>query len=311
MASALLDPWLTEFSADRTPDNIAKIASLRTFADECQERGIVPLEFLPPQAFDELLGKTVRMLGQHQDGRLVRILKSLTLKGPHYPFLLPAFRDSPVPDLPGDWKVSLGVALEREDEGKWRDPIVAIPACRRDSWPQRPEIRFTLGPRVCERLLAIVGEFDAHCLLNSDLDPWLYRAPPDPEARRRLCAEGKFPSCLPRHPRLPSDLPMGQWVERLHEIRDWTYMVNGEVRYYYLPPWEWNPLSVTRDEWRKFKCFPRESKTGKGGQLGLLDRFGQTWICHVEGGAAHWDVQESGEKSEGYAKISHDGRLIA
>ncbi len=212
------------------------------------------------------------------------------------------------PGLQGNWKRALRDQLN--DPTGWRNPQIVVPKSHHSDWSAGDEANVHCDPCGDQppsgphpRILAVLEDYESHPFAIGDADPWRcfeWARQPSPGAR------GAYPCRLPRPPSLDG-VPIEQLLERLKGARKRGWEVDG--RCFFIPPDDFDPLSVGRLQWRKGHVFKHENAAGGRGS-GPIDYRGQIWIWHGETagheGERHWDVQVN----SGHERISHDGRRL-
>lgn len=95
-------------------------------------------------------------------------------------------------------------------------------------------------------------------------------------------------------------------MERLQKRFTFTTTDNN---FYYVPPEEWNPLNISKQNWRDGSFPIRSVRLGRrAGKSGYRDRGGRRiWVWHDE--ECHWDVQ-IGEGAD-HINVSHTGKNLS
>src|SRR4029077_12648060 len=128
----------------------------------------------------------------------------------------------------------------------WRNPQIVVARRRRNRWPDGPEIQIRIdGNDSLEvRVLATLESYETHPFALSDFDPWDIERCHLPAANGRL---SHYPCHLPKHHALES-LPFGQLCGTLGDLRHqgWRFQVDGEGKYCYIPPADWDLAAVVK-----------------------------------------------------------------
>lgn len=303
--TALLDPWLVDFSPGYVPPE--RLRALDRFEGLIGDWGLKPARILDGSRVDSWL----RDLPAGSPARRViakwrRQLERWDDAGSADARLL----SDGCPEVDDYWRAGLSDAARPDDPSRWRDPYFLVPSYRVDSWPAATTVSFEVRSRSAAGVLATLEEFAEHPFAALLLDPWLYQDAratpkgrnPNPNKRHRL----------PRHPKLQG-VPVRRLREALAKIHDPS---GGKAdRYYYLPPYDWDPEGILeREKWEQGKVFPTgTSVTVKGIKRGPVDRAGRIWdFDHIQ--EWHWDVEEPSGTNERPAKqfadVSHTGEIL-
>lgn len=300
MTRLLLDhPWPLDAGLDAGSPAHNK---LRVFDDLTHRLRVHAVPFITPEERNAVVNRLESHRNGYAAAAIRRLADQLVYHGSN---TLPA-KVAPAPtNLDDTWLRSL------HDEvttcATWRYPQIIFTSSRRPDWDPAPtEVRVQCGVKTADCVLASLEEFDSHKFALSDIDPWKQRhelnrepAGGDPDHPK--------PCWLPRHPALErarlEDFPV--CLEKLR-ARDWDL----GTRCYFIPPDTYDPLAISKTDWRDGKAFERRPAPERRG-TGYRDSGGQIWVWAPASagnrGERHWDVQLlNGDR----VNVSHDGRKL-
>lgn len=289
----LIDPWLVRFDGDDASDR-ERMSALDTFARFTARHQVDAVRFPTPLPVRPEEMRELRTM----PARIRNIVTDLHDFVPRAPVADAALLDAPVPaDLGTEWLQALYRSVD-PDASRWRDPSIIVSSSRRREWPRSPEIRIRAAGEPVPRVLATIEALTSpHSLVRRDLDLWALEP----------LAGGNAPHVLPRPPQL-ENTRIDEWPEILERIDDWR--CGRETHRYFVPRLDDPPHTMSRDDWRARKCFPRQRKRRKSGYVGsdrFEDRWGRVW-CWDVGHKAHWDVQEEGAPD--FDRVKVDGLWV-
>ncbi len=202
-------------------------------------------------------------------------------------------------DLGPLWMQCLRESLSGTDD--WRSPQILVVNERRSSWPMSHTVG--LLAEACSDLVAIaqrdvplihIDEYAEHPYARSDRDPWDLRAhhPPQQEA----ASHQNQPCILPK----PPECIAVEVIDLTEKLKACSSSMTGECCYY-IPPNDWDPLTISSTQWRNGRAFP--NGVTDHNRSGPKDCDGRVW--QWDRTERHWDVQFGDDP---HIKINHEGR---
>ena len=310
MAALLLDhPWAIDLALDPKSDAFEVLENFNKLIGA--RESLSPVPFIPFQQYTQLCD----LIDKDREARSYATY-FVNLVWPYVRWVQEGEGTAcpdPEPEgvqLPPEWKRALRQSMHDLDD--WRCPQIVVCKKRTEFWPNRSEVAIQVGQNASPeyRVLAALEIYEAHPYATSDFDPWNLDRCHGQATVSRLNA---FSCRLPKHPEL-EDLPLNRLNEKLDELRakGWHYRLNGQDRYYYIPPAGWDVTGVSKDDWRNAcKTFPRQGAAQRKGS-GPVDHWNRVWVWDREK-HTHWDVEfptRNPEKRPDYCVISHTGALI-
>lgn len=301
----LLDPWFIQLKpTDNTQQRLTRLNAWSKVQELSKKFGLNPVRFINDEflrVFQEDYKNYERNDGREIGARIA----SLVIKERHDD--IAEIKDTPCPYLPTNWCNALDYQARDSSEPNWRRPYIVISESRSEEWPQVSEINLktSASDLIIRRNLVQIETFDQHEYCEPDLDPWRLGAVGMP-AEDTTGAVGQRHSSRQRLPRplklLPLHYSFDEIVRTLQQNIDWSCGENG--RAYYIPRKDWNPQTISWQDWRCRNIFPTD--TVPNGRRGPVDRDGQVWIWDQHHNI-HWDVQLPGGN---HINVSHDGRIL-
>ena len=290
MKAALLDfPWTLDQLLD---SYTAASKAILDFDTLVRKHHLTPVPFIDSEAQARFYARINELQGgKARYGYIRRFLDNCS---GGFNLGMHSAEPSPLPDsLTHHWKRALRGAF---DDADWRVPQIVVPATRKGAWASTAgEIAISLEDRPTEgarRIVADLTSYDEHPFVFADFDPWDLRRhhpPPGPPHLNHPCR-------LPRPHNCGGD-DIKELCEHLITARQGGWKVG--TKNYYIPPAAWDPLTVTKSDWRAGKTFPRATIDRHSG---YLDHWGNVW--EWDGAERHWDVQLLGG---GYQRVNHLG----
>lgn len=312
MISILLDPWLVQFSSNDSYDDMnAKMGSLKCVFDELQKR--YPLQIVPfmnPEEAAEFWSEFPKCKFVADKSRIVMYINSLSMT--HEPPVGPAkITDRPCPNLSGSWLKVLAVTGNTDTPPSWRSPMVLLSNVQKSNWPEVDEINYTHEGSNRRRNLVPIERYRDHKFFITDidpLDPWRLDCvglpiSQDGSREQKRCTWKR----LPCPPSLARTRTLPELMERLRGRFTFT---TTDTNFFYVPSSEeWNPLNISKQDWRDGQSFPTGSvsRGPRKGESGPLDRGDRIWVWHDQ--ECHWDVQFN--EGATHINVSHTGKNLS
>lgn len=285
---ALLDHWVVDF--DGLDDFHIKLKALNEFRAHIKERShqLRALPFLNEGYWLDIFSRA-ETTDMH---RYTALVSDLDIQG-----------DSSSPDTRGlsleeSWNACAAHVLVDDEAPAWRDPVVFAPRARvHTRWNDEREIELGAGSK---RVLVDLDETSSNPYYLGDFDPW----------QCERTRGGGSDTCARDLPRPPGceDVAMHAWRPIMDATSD--AVTDETTHLYFIPHAGWDPVSITKEDWRRHPLGERHSKEvpRRGVKSGPKDRRGRIWDWDDSHGS-HWDVQHESDHDHSYMNVQPDGRI--
>lgn len=317
----LLDPWLLELKPEDSRDvRFKRLTSLKKLIDLNAIYDMTPVKFVDDEFRTSLMSN--RSTFQRQEwGEVGKIIAhtSLGTKAQGLPVEIidtPCHALSAEGPLSAQWLTALNEHGCGEDPPVWRRPIIIFSETRSTSWPNHDEKNRELKYKIngstepTARNLVCIENYNQHTYFETDLDPWRIGAfgTPDKIVTGAVSERREATRRLPRPLQLlPLNLTFTKIWEKLQVRLDWSCGEAG--RAYFIPPTDWDPRTIDREEWRGGRIFRTVSLSQPGRyptERGIVDRESRIWVWDKLKNH-HWDVQLT---SGSHINVTHEGVIV-